>query len=994
MKTRLNKQFNRSSARILTRGRIPFFAFLVILATGSFALADATYDDNSIPAANIVTGSSGVGNVTIDISGTKSYGYVISGNGTLTKTGSGELTLTKQNTVSGGVTVNNGTLTLTYTGGTGALPKGSVITVDGSTSVLQGSGTILGYGTGGAVGRLNLNNGGSINVTSGHITMGCVIYLNDGKLTIANPTDQGDNYGNYIIDNGIHVTGGKNNEIAANKISIRNDGHAESGGFFDVAENAQLTVKAVIFDSPFDSGKRPNVIKKGKGVLVFSAANTYSKDTSIEAGTIRLINNGTLGNATSDITVKSSAEDMWATLEFAQTEGTVNFSRNINSLYYSNAASGGINTGRFIKSGAATLNLTGNISSTGFETTAGVTNFGTADSPNGNALRPGYLDIANSTVNYYGGTNGTMTILAGGYSFVGKTGNGSLNINSGSVKTETNGPNKDYLKMYIAGDGNASTGDNSTVGTVNIASGATYAAGSEEINVGNWGKGSINIYGTMTSSALLRLAEHTGSQGAITIYDGGSLTSNTNLFVGSYGEGLVDVKNGGSVTAKGSVTIGSYGDGAILVESGGSFVSTVNIKLAEHTTNSGTITVEEGGYLKSLDIQVGAWGTGVVNNYGTIEVTDTVKLGRDGGAGSGTVNVYEGATLSANVIYPGVTMPGTLNVAGGTVTATDIAMHGRGANATGTILITDGGSVTANLLQFGNAGYQSYAVDTTLTLDDGTLSVVNVNYPRDGAYTNKVNATVNLGKGTVITGAVDGVDSIWWAGVNVNLTSEDGTNIQVDDGKTALFHSPIAGIGGFVKTGEGTLVLNANNTYAGDTTVEAGTLKLTDSGTFGSGALTVADGAIVDLSEMTSDDPISLGSLTLNENSTLKLTLNKSGADWTLYSPFDVDAAALNGNIDLLLTGDELTLDDVGILGTFITSDSAIAGSIASINLDELSNLLPEDTYLYYTTGAGGTLGQLALGYNGGGEGVPEPSTWALLVLGVVVLFLRKRVRS
>ena len=241
---------------------VPVVLFAAILSVSSFVQADETYDDSSLPSANIVTGSGGVGNVTIDISGTKSYGYVISGNGTLTKTGSGELTLTKQNTVSGGVTVNNGTLTLTYTGGTGALPKGSVITVNGSTSVLQGSGTVLGYGTGGAVGRLNLNNGGSINVTSGHITMGCVMYLNNGKFTIANPTDQGDNYGNYILDNGIHVTGGKNNEIAANKISIRNDGHAESGGLFDVAENAQLTVKAVIFDSPIDSSKRPNVVKK------------------------------------------------------------------------------------------------------------------------------------------------------------------------------------------------------------------------------------------------------------------------------------------------------------------------------------------------------------------------------------------------------------------------------------------------------------------------------------------------------------------------------------------------------------------------------------------------------------------------------------------------------------------------------------------------------------------------------------------------------------
>ena len=99
------------------------FLFAAILSVSSFVQADETYNDSSLPSANIVTGSSGVGNVTIDISGTKSYDNIISGSGTLTKTGKGELTLTKQNTVSGGVTVNNGTLTLTYVGGTGTLER-------------------------------------------------------------------------------------------------------------------------------------------------------------------------------------------------------------------------------------------------------------------------------------------------------------------------------------------------------------------------------------------------------------------------------------------------------------------------------------------------------------------------------------------------------------------------------------------------------------------------------------------------------------------------------------------------------------------------------------------------------------------------------------------------------------------------------------------------------------------------------------------------------
>ncbi|MBR0191101.1 MAG: autotransporter-associated beta strand repeat-containing protein [Thermoguttaceae bacterium] len=968
--------------QILSVSRILMAAFFAaFLAVNPWVQADVTYNDDSLPGANIVTGTGegAVGNVTIDISGTKSYDYVISGNGTLTKTGAGELKLTKQNSVSGGVTVNNGKLTLTATGGTGTLPKDSTITVKGSSSVLSGSGTVLGYGTG-AVGRLNLENGGSINVTSGHITMGCVMYLNDGKFTIANATDQGDAYGNYIIDHGIHVTGGTTNVIDANRISIRNDNHTESGGLFDVAENAQLTVNAVIFDSQIAANNRPNVVKKGKGVLVFSGANTYSKDTTIEAGTIRLTGAGTLGSATTDITVTSSAADMYATLEFAQESGTIDFARNVKSNWYSNAATGGNQTGRLIKSGAATLNFSGNISSTGFETTAGVTNFGTADAPNANGLRLGYLRVdSGATVNYNGGTSGVMTILGGGTSFVGKTGSGTWNINSGSIATEATSGNLGNLKLYIGGETSA---DAASVGTVNIASGVTYTAGSQEIQVGSWGTGYINLYGTMTTSALLRLAEHSGgSVGTITVYDGGSLTSNTNLFVGSYGEGLVDVKSGGIVTANGSVTVGSNGNGTILVENGGSFESTVNMKLAAIAGQSGTITVQKGGYLKSLDIQVGSNGTGLVDNYGTIEVTDTVKIGRDGASGSGTVNVYKDAKLSANVIYPGVTMPGTLNVNGGTVTANTVALHGRGQNATGTVTITNGGSLTMGTLQLGNVNYRTYAVDTTLTLDDGTLSVLNVTYPRTGgSYTNNVIATVNLGKGTVITGDVPSKDSIWWRAVGINLTSAEGTNIQVDEGKLAVINSSISGTGKLIKTGEGTLQINADPSVqtavtAPNLTVSEGRLDFLGNTT---GGITVSGGTF---SPGNSVGTATLGGeFTLSSDATLLMEQGPEGMDLLKASSFNVAPGAI---LDL-----DMASVQPGRSYAIIQNTSGAFGD--DLNIDFWSSLLSEEDANYWIlsfNGAGDTV-LAAINANA----VPEPATWIILLLGAVgLLYGRKK---
>ena len=627
----------------------------------------------------------------------------ISGTGTIKKTGSGELVLNDASAFKGKVNVTNGTLTLAKAGQTGTFPKECEITVDGANAKLSGTGTVLGYGAG-SVGRINLYNGGSLNVSSddGHITVGGALYLNGGKLTTTNPNAAGDTYGNFIIDNGIHVTGSTDNEIAVSKITIRSDGHTENGGYFDVAENARLTVSAVI---------RPNsavpVEKYGLGELVFKAANTYTGETRIKAGTLRLTDNGTLGDGTGAVTVTPASDDASATLEFAH-------------------------------------------------------------------------DTKQTVSNYISGT-GTIN----------KTGAGELVLND--------------------------------------ASGF---------------KGQVNV-----------------TDGTLTI-----------------------TKTGGTGTfAKESV-----------------------------------ITVEGSTAVLS--------GSGTILGYGSTSVS---RLNLNDG---GSINVTSGHITMGGVTY-----------------------------------LNDGKFTITNPDDQGDT-YGNYIIDNGIHVTGGTANAIDANrisIRNDGH-------TENGGLFDVAENAVLTVNAV-------------------------IFDSPFADNKrpNVIKKGEGVLVFTAANTYSKDTIVEAGTLKLTENGTLGSGSLTVMDGAVVDVSELTSGAPISVSSLTMNENSTLKLTLTKSGNDWTVSSPFDVDAATLGGNIDLLLTGDEVTLDDVGILGTFISSDSPIAGAIASINLDELSNLLPESTYLYFKTSDDGTLGQIALGLNGGGEGVPEPSTRALLILGAMgLLFFKKRVNN
>ncbi len=69
------------------------------------------------------------------------FSAAISGNGTLTKIGTGTLTLTGTNTYSGGTVLNNGTLIIASAG---ALPDGGNLTIGSGTSLFLPIGTVIG----------------------------------------------------------------------------------------------------------------------------------------------------------------------------------------------------------------------------------------------------------------------------------------------------------------------------------------------------------------------------------------------------------------------------------------------------------------------------------------------------------------------------------------------------------------------------------------------------------------------------------------------------------------------------------------------------------------------------------------------------------------------------------------------------------------------------------------------------------------------------------
>ncbi|EOD3355335.1 fibronectin-binding autotransporter adhesin ShdA [Salmonella enterica] len=177
---------------------------LVKTGTGELTLSgDNTYSGGTTIAGGTLTAdhADSLGSGDIDNSGVLKVGEgelenTLSGAGSLVKTGTGELTLSGDNSYSGGTTISDGTLTADHADslGTGAIDNSGVLKVgEGELkNTLSGSGSLVKTGTG----ELTLS--GDNNTYSGDTTIA------DGTLIAANVNALGsgdiDNSGTLMLD--------------------------------------------------------------------------------------------------------------------------------------------------------------------------------------------------------------------------------------------------------------------------------------------------------------------------------------------------------------------------------------------------------------------------------------------------------------------------------------------------------------------------------------------------------------------------------------------------------------------------------------------------------------------------------------------------------------------------------------------------------------------------------------------------------------------------
>ncbi|ELN2247276.1 autotransporter-associated beta strand repeat-containing protein [Salmonella enterica] len=852
------------------------------------------------------------GTLTFNRSDAAAYGSVISGSGNVVKQGGGELTLSNNNSYSGGTTIAEGTLTATAGGalGSGNIDNRAYLKLDAANAsdpfivadLTTHSGATVEIGAGSTLqaNTLTQQDGSTLTAdltaTSGPAIRAKNVNL-DGTLNVASPASQepirstddlislalieSDNAisGDFddITINGnamnpdafITVVGQKNvNDTHYDLVETltwyadRDNAAIDAHGTFNLADaDDSFTVNTVLENVDANSGwNGQSLTKTGAGTLILNAENTYTGSTTISEGTLIATNVEALG--TGNVTDN-------ATLEM-NTGGD-----------FDNAISG---SGQVVKSGDETLTLSGANSYTGGTTISG----GTLVASNVEALGTGDItDNATLELN----TGGDFDNVISGSGQVVKSGDKTLTL-SGS-NTYTGG-------TTISG-GTLVASNVDALGSGDVTDNATL-----ELNTG--GDFDNNIGGT---GSVVKSGDKTLTLSGANSYTGGTTISGGTLVATN-----VEALGSGDVTDNATLELNTGGTFDNVISGSGQVVKSGDETLTLSGANSYTGgTTISGGTLVASNVE--ALGTGDITDNATLELNAGGDFANNiGGTGSVVKSGDKTLTLSGSNTYTGGT-----TISGGTLVASNVDALGSGdVTDNATLEMNTGGDFANNI---GGTGSVVKSGDKTLTLSG----------------TNSYTGGTTISGGTLVA---SNVEALGTGDVTDNATLELNTGGDFDNA--------ISGSGQVVKSGDKTLTLSGANSYSGATTISGGTLIATHVNALGTGAIDNRASLLLDASgqftvtdlttESGGNTEIGAGStlqattLTQKSDSTLTINLNSNTVDPVIHAASQVSLA---GTLDITGVGDVLDSDPASTddLDTFtlIASDKTIAGDFEKLTV-------------------------------------------------------------
>ena len=538
--------------------------------------------------------------------------------------------------------------------------------------------------------------------------------------------------------------------------------------------------------------------------------------TTIASGaTLQVGNGGTTGSVTGNIA----------------DNGSLVFNRS-DALTYAALISG---TGSFTQSGAGNLTLSSANTYTGATTiqvgtlTAGIANIlanSSAVSVNSGAVfalnnfaqtannlsGAGTVTLGSATLTANNSTDTTFSGLISGTGALTKTGSSALTLGGTGSSTGTVSVNTGTLTFAQSGLFTATGLSVISGASSQINNGAQLA-----INGATTIGGNLDVSGRLTTASALLDA------GAIVQVDTTGLFSSsaTNGLLTNAGTGTVALINNGTVTTTGS----------------GSVIKTVNASVVTNITNAGTIGSNALGAAVS-----GVWAsTGTVNliNRGAIY------------GGANNTAIYLADANNTITLGAGSSLHGGSGVEAGMAAgvSTNVGAVSNGANNTITLIET--GSESADFLGQGNASTQGFA---KLTASSGSIWSLGgkINLIGTAADTLKVSGALTVtgqisnsgtgGGATIDSGATLNLGNGGASGTVTGNFVDNGT-LSFNRSDSVTFANAISGTGTATQAGTGTTILTGANTYAGGTTIGAGTLQIGNGGTTGSIAGDIADNA-------------------------------------------------------------------------------------------------------------------------------------------------------
>ncbi|HEX8911701.1 MAG TPA: autotransporter-associated beta strand repeat-containing protein [Humisphaera sp.] len=969
---------------------------------GGFDASGSTLGTFTVTTNIVVTGTTGGQTLTLQGTGTGATGggflnsVIANGSGTnvtsLAKLGTGSWTL-------GGSAAN------TYTG---------LTTVAGSNAT---AGALILAKTGGALavpGNLTIGNGAAV---QSHV----LLAENEQIAPTATVTFTGVNGGwSYVQMQGKTQTFGNVVETTPGFGVIETRESAgtfgTSNAIFNVASGTQ-TYQGYFRDigTGLDAANSLKLTKTGAGTLQWgaatgagaagtsAAARNYSGGTDIQNGTLQLLPANTAGNSISVVGAGNVSLNGGPT--FA---GTLD-------LNGQNAGITGLDGTTGAVLGQVVNNATG---------TAAVLSIGNNNNPGTFAglIRDNTTGTGTVGINKVG--TGTQ-VLSGASTYTGVTtvSAGTLSVSSlanGGSNSNVGASTNAAANLVLNGGTLLYTGAaTSTDRLFSLQTSSTIdASGTGPVNFSN--TGSMGFNGGVAAKTLTLTGSNTGSNtvaaaignntAATSVAKTGTGTwvlAGTNTYTGTttVSAGTL-VISGATNTGAGNVTVGSGATATLNVVAGGSLTTTGTLSLGAGIIGN-TFSVASGAAV-SAGLINNPWGTsytidGTLTSAGTWTVSTNRSTDTFTGAGTITAPALTLSNASTGVNFTGT---GTVNIAG----AVTIASSAAGGNA---FYTQTSGTLNAGSVLLGDATTGT----RTFNLAGGRVNVGSGGIAATGAGAST--RTINLGAGTL------GASASWSSAMAMALTTATTTTFNTLDaadnttGRTITLNGVLSGGGSLNKTGAGTLVLAAANTYTGTTTVTGGILqvmnatgsatgpgnvsvtsagRLSGNGSI-AGAVNVAGSGVI--APGAGVGKLTLATATMAAGTALEVEVGRNNVSVAPVAGTDYDQLVLGSGalgVDPATVLRVIDLPNLQVGDQFLIVANAGATPMTSTFVDgnNAANPLSEGSSVFGSGGAIYTISYVA------GDGndvvlttvVPEPSSIGLAGAAAVGLLARRRRRT